>query len=208
MKTHHPNIRRWIVATLTVVLAVPALWSLSPMEAEARKRCTKTIRGARSGVLVVAGGERVCLKNAVQTGNVSVAPDGSLSVIDSRIVGTVTADSGFRTLKFCHSRTSNGAMSATGATGDVNIGRGADCVGNVIDGALTLDGNASGVWVNRSHIAGATTISSTIGKTVISGNRMAGALTCASNNPDPVNSGNKNRVAGVRTGETCLNENF
>jgi len=195
------------LAAVRLALAVPALWSIAPA-AEAAKRCTRTIRGTRTGVLTVAAGERVCLKNAVQNGNVSVAPDGSLTVVDSRIVGTVTLDSGFRKFKFCHSRTSNGAITATGGTGDVNIGRGSECAGNVIDGALVLDANASGVWVNRSHIAGATTVSNTIGRTVLSGNRMAGALTCATNNPDPVNGGNPNRVNGARTGETCANPNF
>src|SRR5256885_16383260 len=119
---HHQRIRQGILATLAGVLVLPATWAIAPVTAQAAPDCTQTISGAHSGVLNVAGNQKLCLKNAVQDGAVNVAPDGALSVVGSTITGAVTLKSGYSGLDFCASRTIRGAISATGGTGPFSSG--------------------------------------------------------------------------------------
>jgi hypothetical protein len=206
---HRQRIRQGIVATLTGVLALPAMWAIGPVTAQAASDCTQTISGAHSGVINVAGNQKVCLKNAVQDGAVNVAPDGALSVVGSTITGAVTLKSGYSSLDFCASKTIRGALSATGAKGAVLVGSGdVSCPTNNIDGAVTLDANQSGVTLAQNYIAGAVTSSANLKGTVISGTRIAGALTCTTNVPAPTNAGVSNSVGGDRSGQTCAVNTF
>ena len=206
---HRQRIRQGIVATLTGVLVLPAMWAIGPATAKAASDCTQTISGAHSGVLNVAGNQKLCLKNAVQDGAVNVAPDGALSVVGSTITGAVTLKSGYSSLDFCASKTIRGALSATGAKGAVLVGSGdVSCPTNNIDGAVTLDANQGGVTLAQNYIAGAVTSSANLNGTVISGNRIAGALTCTTNVPAPTNAGVSNSVGGDRSGQTCAVNTF
>jgi hypothetical protein len=206
----HLRIRRALVVTLTGALALPVLWTLAPLTANAATvaACTQTVRGAHSGVLNVAANQKLCLRNAVQDGAVNVAPNGSLSVLNSTITGAVTLKSGYGTFDFCGSKTVRGAISATGGKGSVVLGAtgllGAlTCAANTIDGAVTLDSNKAGVTLAKSYVAGAVTASANLSGTVISGNNIAGALTCTTNVPAPTNAGVRNIVGGGRSGQTC-----
>ena len=208
--THHTNrrFRNAAVATLTGALALPVLWTIAPLSADAATVCTQTVSGAHSGVLNVAANQKLCLRGAVQDGAVNVAPNGALSVVNSTITGAVTLKSGFLTLEFCGSKTVRGAISATGGKGEVLVGGsgllGAVlCPANNIDGAVTLDANKAGVKLARSYVAGAVTASANLGGTTISGNQIVGALTCTTNVPAPTNAGVSNAVGGGRSGQTC-----
>jgi 5'-nucleotidase len=208
-RLHRQRIRQGIVATLTGVVALPATWAIAPVTAQAAPGCTQTISGAHSGVLNVAGNQKLCLKNAVQDGAVNVAPDGALSVVGSTITGAVTLKSGYSGFDFCASRTVRGAISATGGKGVVLIGGGGvSCPTNIIDGAVTLDANMSGVTLAYNYIAGAVTASANLNGATISGNRIAGALTCTANVPAPINAGVRNSVGGGRSGQTCAVNTF
>jgi uncharacterized protein len=201
---HHQRIRRTIVAILTGALALPVLWTVSPPAAQAARACTQTISGPHTGVLNVAGNEKLCLVGAVQDGAVNVAPNGSLSVIASTITGAVTLKSGFNEFEFCGSTTVRGAISATGGKEAVLIGGIAvTCTANIIDGAVTLNANKAGVTMVQNSISGAVTASANLGGTVISGNRIGGSLTCTTNVPPPTNAGVTNVVGGGRSGQTC-----
>jgi hypothetical protein len=206
---HRQRIRQGIVATLTGVLALPATWAFAPVTAQAAPACTQTISGAHSGVLNVAGNQKLCLQNAVQDGAVNVAPDGALSVVGSTITGAVTLKSGYSAFDFCASKTVRGAISATGGKGAVLVGGGdVSCPANNIDGAVTLDANKGGVTVAQNYIAGAVTSNANLNGTTISGNRIAGALTCTANVPAPTNGGVRNSVGGGRSGQTCAVNTF
>ena len=207
----HLRIRRALVAALTGAVALPVLWTIAPLAANAATvaACTQTVRGAHSGVLNVAGNQKLCLKNAVQDGAVNVAPDGALSVVGSTVTGAVTLKSGYSSLDFCASKTVRGALSATGGKGAVLVGSGdLSCPTNNIDGAVTLDANQSGVTLAQNYIAGAVTSSANLNGTTISGNRIAGALTCTTNVPAPTNAGVRNSVGGGRSGQTCAVNTF
>ena len=208
MNLHHQGTRLGIVATVAGVLALPVLWAIAPLTADAATVCTQTISGAHSGVINVAANQKLCLWGAVQDGAVNVAPNGALSVANSTITGAVTLKSGYQTLDFCGSKTVRGAISATGGKGAVLIGGSGllgaiTCPANTIDGAVTLDANKAGVTLARSSIAGAVTASANLNGTVISGNGIGGALTCTTNVPAPTNAGVSNVVGGDRSGQTC-----
>jgi hypothetical protein len=201
--------RRQIGRALGAASALLALASIAPMSASAAtKACTTTIIGAHTGVLNVAGNQKLCLRIAVQDGAVNVAPGGALSVVSSTITGAVTLKAGYVELEFCGSRTVRGAISATGAKGSVLIGGSGLlgallCPANTIDGAITLDSNKAGVELSRNYVAGAVTASANLKGTTISGNQIAGALTCTTNAPPPTNAGVRNTVGGGRSGQTC-----
>lgn len=201
--------RRQIGRALGAASALLALASIAPMSASAAtKVCTTTITGAHTGVLNVAGNQKLCLRIAVQDGAVNVAPGGALSVVSSTITGAVTLKAGYVELEFCGSRTVRGAISATGAKGSVLIGGSGLlgallCPANTIDGAITLDSNKAGVQLSGNYVAGAVTASANLKGTTISGNQIAGALTCTTNAPPPTNAGVRNTVGGGRSGQTC-----
>ena len=206
----HLRIRQALVATFTGAVALPVLWAMAPLAANAATvaACTQTVRGAHSGVLNVAANQKLCLRNAVQDGAVNVAPNGSLSVLKSTITGAVTLKSGYGTLDFCGSKTVRGAISATGGKGSVLVGGtgllgAVSCAANTIDGAVTLDSNKAGVTLGHNYVSGAVTASANLNGTVISGNNIAGALTCTTNVPAPTNAGVRNTVGGGRSGQTC-----
>jgi len=194
-------------ATVSAGLALLAISAIAPVSANAAA-CTQTIRGPHTGVLNVAGNQKLCLRNAVQNGAVNVAPNGGLSVINSTITGAVTLKDGYTEFEFCGSKTVRGAISATGGKTAVVIGRtgllgGLACPANTIDGAVTLNANKAGVTLARNQIAGAVTASANLRGTTISGNTVGGALTCTTNNPPPTNAGVRNVVGGGRSGQTC-----
>ncbi len=212
MNPRHPRrSRRGVVATLTSGLTLLVLATLVPASAQAAA-CTRIITGANSGVVNVAGKEKVCFVLAVQDGAVNVAPGGGLSVSGSTVVGAITLKSGYTEFDFCDSKTVRGAISATGGKGLVLIG-GAGvnallCPANTIDGAVTLDSNKKGVTLANNTIAGAVTASANLLGTVISGNGIGGALTCTANVPAPTNGGVRNVVGGGRSGQTCASLAF
>lgn len=200
--------RRQIGRALGAASALLALAIIAPTSASAAMACTSTIVGPHTGVLNVAGNQKLCLLVAVQNGAVNVAPGGGLSVIGSTITGAVTLKSGFVELDFCGSTTIRGAISATGAKGAVRIGGSGllgalVCPANTIDGAVTMNANKAGVELSRNFVGGAVTASANLGGTTISGNRIGGALTCTTNVPPPVNAGVVNTVGGGRSGQTC-----
>ena len=202
------RIRQGIVASLAGALALPALWTLVPLPAEAATVCTQIVTGPHTGVLNVAGGQKLCLRGAVQDGAVNVAPGGGLSVANSTVIGAITLKAAFTDFDFCGSTTVRGALSVTGGKGAVLIGGSGLlgallCPANTIDGAVTLDANKAGVELSRSYTSGAVTASANLGGTTISGNRIAGALTCTTNKPAPTNAGVSNTVGGGRSGQTC-----
>jgi hypothetical protein len=204
----HVRIRRGIVVAVTGVLALPVLWLVAPLTAQAATVCTQTVMGAHSGVLNVAANQKLCLRGAVQDGAVNVAPNGALSVLNSTVTGAVTLKSGYLTFDFCASKTVRGAISATGGKGAVLVGGAGllgalTCPANTIDGAVTLDANKAGVTLARNYVAGAVTASANLNGTVISGNTIGGALTCTTNVPPPTNAGVRNVVGGGRSGQTC-----
>jgi hypothetical protein len=175
--------------------------------------CTQTIVGPHTGVLNVAGGQKLCLVGATQDGAVNVAPDGALSVSLSTITGAVTLVKGFSSLDFCGSTTVRGAISATGGKEAVVVGGSGlvgstVCLANTIDGAVTLDANQAGVTLGHNGIAGAVTASANQQGTIISGNRIGGSLTCTGNVPEPTNAGVGNTVGGGRSGQTCASNTF
>lgn len=205
---HGQRIRQGIVASVAGALALPALWTLAPLPAQAATICTQIVTGAHSGVLNVAGGQKLCLRGAVQDGAINVAPGGGLSVANSTVVGAITLKAGFTDFDFCGSKTVRGALSVTGGKGAVLIGGSGvlgavTCPANTIDGAVTLNANLAGVKLARSYTSGAVTASANLGGTTISGNSIAGALTCTTNVPAPTNAGVRNAVGGGRSGQTC-----
>jgi hypothetical protein len=217
--THvHGRIRYGIVASLTGLLAgalaLPVLLStVTPLTAQAATACTQIVTGQHSGVLNVAGLQKLCLVNAVQDGAVNVAPGGGLSSTSSIVIGAITLKQGFTDFEFCGSTTVRGAISATGGSGAVLVG-GSGVVGAVacpadtIDGAVTLNANLAGVQLARSYVGGAVTASANLGGTTISANRIGGALTCTTNAPAPTDAGVSNAVGGGRSGQTCSVSGF
>jgi hexosaminidase len=218
-RLHHLRTRRGTVAALTGALALLALGTIAPLSAQATVSCTETISGPHSGVITVAGGQKLCLDGAVQDGAVNVDPGGALSVTNKSIItGAVTLKSGFVDLEFCDSTTVRGAISATGSLGDVKIGGTGSselaCPANDIDGAVTLEANNGGIQLGKNMIAGEVTASGNLGGplgeagTTISGNQIGGALTCTGNIPAPNNAGVTNTVSGSRSGQTCAVTTF
>jgi hexosaminidase len=201
-RLHQHRIGRRAAATLSAGVVLLAAAAIAPVSANAAA-CTKTISGAHTGVLTVAGKQKLCLRTAVQNGAVNVAPGGGLSVIGSTITGAVTLKSGYSELRFCGSKTVRGAISATGGMTAVLIGGAAGCAANTIGGAVTLNANKAGVTLGGNSIAGAVTASANLVGTTISANAIRGALTCTTNAPDPTNGGVKNTVGGGRSGQTC-----
>jgi hypothetical protein len=108
-----------MVAAVTGGLALLALGTIAPMSAQAAVTCTpaETMTGAHNGAINVAGGQKLCMTNATQTGALTVDPNGSLSVRNS-----------------AHNEI-KAAVTATGNLVATNI------VGNHIAGALTCTGN-------------------------------------------------------------------
>jgi 5'-nucleotidase len=219
--------RQGLVVALTGALALLVL-TVVPLSAQAAVACTpaQTITGTSNGAINVAGGQTLCLDNATQTGAITVDPNGTLSVRQSTIDGSVSLNSGYTEFEFCGSRTIGGAIEATGGMGPVLIGDtgllgpgGAPvCAANIIDGAVTLDANHGGVTLARNGISAAVTVTAngnvdTDTPTNIVGNRIFGALTCTGNIPAPNNLGltgfpEYNVVGGERFGQTCLDGNF
>jgi hypothetical protein len=193
------------------------------MTAQAAIDCTSanTMTGQNGAAINVAGGETKCLDRLTQTGEVTVDPNGKLSVRRSTITGAVSLSSGFSEFEFCGSTTVGGAISAAGGKGPVTIGDTGllgtgllGCDPNTVGGAVTLDANLSSVTLARNEIKEAVTASGNSGATKIAGNHIVGALTCTDNTPAPNNIGllnlapMPNTVGGARSGQTCLNGGF
>lgn len=214
--------RQGLVVTLTGAIALLVL-TVAPLSAQAAVACTpdQTVTGTSNGALNVAGGQTLCLDHATQTGAITVDPNGTLSVRQSSVDGSVSLRSGFTEFEFCGSETIGGAIEAAGGAGPVRIGDtglvGSDgapvCAANIIDGAVTLDGNLADVTLARNDIRAAVTASGNVVSTSIVGNSIAGALTCTDNTPAPSNLGltgipESNVVGGERFGQTCLDGQF
>jgi hypothetical protein len=219
--------RQGLVVTLTGALALLVL-TVAPLSAQAAVACTpdETVTGNSNGAITVAGGQTLCLDNAMQTGAITVDPGGTLSVRQSTIDGSVSLSADFTQFEFCGSETVGGAIEASGGIGPVLIGDtglldpdGAPvCAANIIDGAVTLDANHGGVTLARNDIKAAVTASDNGNVDVdtptnIVGNQIVGALTCTGNTPAPNNLGlmglpESNVVGGERFGQTCLDGNF
>jgi hypothetical protein len=189
-----------------------AIAAIAPVSANAAA-CTQTITGPNSGTVNVAGGQTLCLTNAVQDGAVNVDPNGGLFVTGSTITGAVTLKQGYSEFSFCDSRTVRGAISATGGQtaaliGGAGLAGAAACPANTIDGAVTLDANEEGVTLAKNDIAGAVIATANLNGTTISGNMIGGELECTGNIAAPVNAGVSNTVGGGRSGQTCASLTF
>lgn len=218
-RPYRRHIRRGTIATLTGALTLLAIGTLAPLTAQAAITCTtaNTMTGQHNGAINVAGGQTQCLDNATQTGEITVDPNGKLSVRGSTVNGAVSLFSGFSEFEFCGSETVGGAVSATGGMGPVTIGNTATgalaCAPNIVGGAVTLDANQTGVTLARNQVDEAVTASGNLGGTKIAGNQIVGALTCTDNIAAPDNIGLLNQpmpntVGGARFGQTCLNGGF
>jgi len=195
-RLYRRRIRRGTVATLTGALAMFAVGTIAPLTAQAAITCTtaNTMTGQHNGAINVAGGQTQCLDNATQTGEITVDPNGKLSVRGSTVNGAVSLFSGFSEFEFCGSETVGGAISATGGMGPVTIGNTGDtslpaCDTNIVGGAVTLDANTAGVTLARTQVDDAVTASGNLGGTKIAGNQIVGALTCTDNIAAPDNIG-------------------
>ncbi|HEY4409975.1 MAG TPA: hypothetical protein VGO87_08830 [Acidimicrobiia bacterium] len=178
--------------------------------ASAAGTCTNTVTGAHSGTMTLSGPGVTCLQNATQDGAITVMNGHELSVKDSKIYGAVTSTSS-APFTFCHSSTVRGAIKVSNSMNAVIIGdNDATCAANVIDGAVTMDGNKGGTELAGNSIGGAVTASQNIASSgpVISNNHIGGMLTCNGNTPAPVNNGKANTVNGDRVGQTCAAGTF
>lgn len=88
-RLHQHRFGHRAVAALSAGVALLAIAAVAPVSANA-VTCTQTISGTHNGVINVAEPDTLCLRNAVQTGAVDVAPKAGLSVVDSTINGAVT----------------------------------------------------------------------------------------------------------------------
>jgi 5'-nucleotidase len=218
-RPYRRHARRGTIVTLTGALTLLALGTLAPLTAQAAITCTtaNTMTGQHNGKINVAGGQTQCLDNATQTGEITVDPNGTLSVRNSTVNGAVSLFSGFSEFEFCGSETVGGAISATGGMGPVTIGDLGTgplaCGPNIVGGAVTLDANQTGVTLARNQVDEAVTASGNLGGTKIAGNQIVGALSCTDNIAAPDNIGlfnqpMANTVGGARFGQTCLNGGF
>ncbi|MEU6204098.1 M64 family metallopeptidase [Micromonospora musae] len=136
--------------------------------------CTDVVSGRRAGALVVTSGV-TCLRAAKVTGGVTVRAGAALVVDRSSISGAVAA-TGATAVELLNS-TVRGAVTVTGTTGHVTA------VGNRVDGALLLSGNATGTTA-----------------AILAGNEVT-ALHCSGNSPAPVDLGAPNTVRGAASGQ-------
>lgn len=201
------------LAILTGTLALAAVSGIgltTAAPAAGAAACTNTVTGPHSGTMTLSGPGVTCLQNATQDGAITVMNGHELSVVDSKITGAVTSTSS-APFTFCHSSTVRGAIKVSNSTKPVVIGdNAATCAANVIDGAVTLEGNKGGTQLAGNSVGGAVTASGNVasGGPVISNNQIGGKLTCSGNTPAPVNNGRSNTVKGERVGQTCADGTF
>lgn len=205
----HCGTRRGIAA---LAFLAPFLVLTPPVSAAvdvpAAKACTETITGTHRGALTLSGPGTTCLKGAKQHGAITVSGAHRLTVVDSTVYGAITSTSS-AAFAFCHSSTVRGAVNVSGSHKPVLIGSTSrSCRANVIDGAVTLNGNSGGVRLGRNRIAGGVDATSNLGGTIVDKNAIAGKLTCSANKPAPTNKGRANTVAGARVGQTCAAKSF
>ncbi|MEX2392956.1 MAG: hypothetical protein WD826_00615 [Actinomycetota bacterium] len=224
---HRHRIRSGIVAVLVGALGLPVLAAVAPLTASAKPKCTQKITGPNNTNLHAASGEMLCLKDAQQTGDITVDSGGKLKVVRSTVNGAITLANGFTKFKFCKSEQIGGAaISATGGTKPVLIGGTKKCRGNMIsgvvnlnsngagvkmgknqiDGAVNADSNQAGLNVFKNTIGGVVTLTANLVKTRLSGNQIGGALNCSTNDPPPTNGGSPNTVVGARSGQSIAED--
>jgi hypothetical protein len=140
--------------------------------------CTDTLTGPLDGTMKISGGV-VCVHDAVVEGAIRVGSDARLWLIDSQVIGPVTAEGAGRVV-MCGTSVAGPVRLLGGASvtvGDPHLG----CAPNTIDGSLTLK--------------------DTGGTSVLAGNTITGKLACSGNSPAPVNRGLVNVVLGPATGQ-------
>src|SRR5262249_32710228 len=119
----------FVAGTLTVTYSAPCL------------------SGSRTGPLVVASGEAVCIGDGGgETGPVTVAAGGARDLQGGRLTGPLTA-TGAAALRICGT-TITGPLTVTGSAGPVLVGGGAaavPCDPNAITGPVRITGNTAGV---------------------------------------------------------------
>jgi hypothetical protein len=112
--------------------------------------------GPSAGPLHVGAGEAVCIgAGGSQTGPVTVAAGGSLSVEGGRITGPVVAN-GAAVVRICGA-TITGPLTVTGSTRLVLVGGDAatgPCDPSTIVGAVRITGNAGGVEFSGNRVVG------------------------------------------------------
>jgi hypothetical protein len=153
-------------------------WRVGYFDLSVRSACTETVTGASFGTLKASTGI-VCVYDAVVEGAVRVAPGAQLWVVNSHIVGPVTAEGAAR-VAVCGSSIEGPVRLVDGASvtlGDPVLG----CMPNTIDGSVT--------------------VRDTTGPSVLAGNTISGKLACVGNSPAPVNGGAANLVDGPATGQ-------
>ncbi|HEX3540315.1 MAG TPA: DUF11 domain-containing protein [Acidimicrobiales bacterium] len=170
--------------------------------------CDHNLTANVPGSLTLSGGTW-CLTNITVGGAIIVKPGTTVFVIHSTITGSITATNpaGFSA---CQSNLA--AVTITGATGFVLIANPGDdlCLGNKINGAVSLTSNTGGVEVSHNVIVGGSMYlrNNTGGgpfaednSPEIEANQLSGSLICSGNSPAPTNDGQPNTVTGARTGQ-------
>jgi hypothetical protein len=153
-------------------------WQVGYADLALRSACTETLTGPLFSTVKASNGV-VCIHDAVVEGAIRVAPGAQLWLIDSQVIGPVTAD-----------RAGQVVMCGTSVDGPVRLVGGASvslgdpilgCAPNLVDGTVTLKDTA--------------------GPSVIAGNTITGKLACSGNAPAPVDRGLPNQVLGPATGQ-------
>jgi hypothetical protein len=227
MKHLHFGISKGILASATGALALAAvLGMILPsnaaigLDTPTTGLCTTTFVGTHNGAINVPANQTFCLVGVTQTGAITVAATGALSVtLSSNITGAITLV-GARSFAFCNS-TIIGAIKSSTAAGFIIIGGDGDlgnlCGGSTINGAVTLNGNLGGVEVGGNAINAALTVSTNHAPnngfpiednaTEIEANTVSGLTTCAGNVPAPTNDGHPNTLTGHANGQ-CAGVGF
>jgi len=174
--------------------------------------CDAIITGSIDGGLVVAPGERYCLKDARINGSVSVPAGSGVIVKESTINGGVRS-TGATEVLICASRV-NGTTTIQSGGGRILIGAdvedgSTECPGNTLHGGITISSNVAGIELEGNWITGPVTLVDNEGAAFegsdvgaeIELNRIAGPLTCMSNSPAPVNDGLPNKTTGPEMGQ-------
>jgi hypothetical protein len=173
---------------------------------------TNCITGSQSDVTVPSG-QVVCVsKTGKVTNGINVKSGGVLLVNGGSVTGGIKA-SGAAGINFCGGSISGG-VNISGSTGEVVIGDGSGCAGNVISAGLTLGSNTAGIQVIANNITGGFAATSNTGSIAtgtlsspgpsgqyVEVNSGSGGMSCAGNSPALTDGANPNTIIGSRSGQ-------
>ncbi len=152
-ETRHGR-RRWI-RVVTAVCTVVGATAIGMFVGASDSQATVCLTGTQPGFTVTAG-QDVCVENATITGGITVTGGASLYVDNSLIKGSISGTAP-QIVVVCGSKVAS--VSIQQATQYVEIGDpGDDCLGNIIQGGLTVannnGGSGQGAWVECNRIGG------------------------------------------------------